>query len=52
MDRVTLVLEAKEFEYVLNVLAQRPYAEVTNLINNLAQQANVKKQEPETPPQG
>jgi hypothetical protein len=33
----------KEFEYVLNVLAQRPFAEVNALLQKLVNQANMTK---------
>ena len=37
---VTLNLEPKEFEYLMNVLVQRPFIEVQALVQKLVQQAN------------
>jgi len=39
-DNVRLNLPRQTFEYVLNVLAQRPYAEVAQIIAELAKQAS------------
>jgi hypothetical protein len=50
METVTVTLNVKEFEYVINALAQRPFAEVNALLQNLVQQANQQKAAAETPP--
>lgn len=39
---IDLSLDPKEFEYLINVLAQRPFAEVNGLLQKLVQQANSK----------
>jgi hypothetical protein len=38
---VELHLEAKEFEYIMSVLAQRPFIEVNQLMQKLVAQANM-----------
>jgi hypothetical protein len=40
MDQIVLTLEPREFEYLINVLGTRPFAEVSTLIAKLVQQAN------------
>ena len=40
MNEVILKLDPKEFEYLINVLAQRPFAEVNGLLQKMVQQAN------------
>jgi hypothetical protein len=40
MNEVNLKLDPKEFEYLINVLAQRPFAEVNALLQKMVQQAN------------
>ena len=42
MNEVNLTLDPKEFEYIINVLAQRPFAEVSALLQKIVQQANSK----------
>ena len=37
---LVLTLTAKEFEYVMNVLGQRPFLEVNALMQKLVQQVN------------
>ena len=37
-----LTLEVKEIEYILNVIAQRPYIESAELIQKIQQQAQPK----------
>jgi hypothetical protein len=37
---IALHLNPKEFEYIINVLAQRPFAEVNGLLQKMVQQAN------------
>ena len=44
MNEVKLTLEQKEFEYLMNVLVQRPFIEVQALVQKLVQQANTKPQ--------
>jgi hypothetical protein len=39
VNEVNLKLDPKEFEYIINVLAQRPFAEVNALLQKLVQQA-------------
>jgi len=36
---MTLNLTQQQFDYVVQVLAQRPYAEVAELMNSIGQQA-------------
>ena len=40
MNEVALKLDPKEFEYIINILAQRPFGEVNNLLQKMVQQAN------------
>lgn len=40
MNGVNLTLTQQEFEYLMNVLGQRPFLEVQALISKLVQQAN------------
>jgi hypothetical protein len=40
VNGVTLDLTQQEFEYLMNVLGQRPFLEVQGLIQKLVQQAN------------
>lgn len=40
MNEVNLKLDPKEFEYLMNVLIQRPFVEVNALVQKLVQQAN------------
>ena len=40
MNEVNLTLDQKEFEYLMNVLIQRPFIEVQALVQKLVQQAN------------
>lgn len=39
MDNLVIRFTPQEFEYVLQALAQRPFAEVNGLLQNLVQQA-------------
>lgn len=39
---ITWTVTAQEADVIMNALAQRPFAEVTNLIQKLLQQANPK----------
>ena len=45
MNEVNLKLDVKEFDYLINVLAQRPFAEVNALLQKLVAQAQA-AQEP------
>jgi hypothetical protein len=40
VNEINLKLDPKEFEYLINVLAQRPFAEVNGLLQKMVQQAN------------
>ena len=37
-DRIPLALQPKHLDYIANVLASRPWAEVNELLNDLQQQ--------------
>ena len=39
---ITWTIEPKEADYIMQVLMQRPFAEVQELINKLVKQANSK----------
>jgi hypothetical protein len=41
---ITWTLSEQQADTVLNALAQRPFAEVTNLIQELLKQANAQRQ--------
>ena len=41
-NMITWTLEPKEADYIMQVLMQRPFAEVQELINKLVKQANSK----------
>lgn len=44
MEKFTIELSNQELEYVLQCLAQRPFAEVNLLLQNIVAQANAQKQ--------
>lgn len=44
MDKLVIHLSAQELDYVLQCLAQRPFAEVNLLLQNIVAQANEQKQ--------
>lgn len=41
MDSITLVFDAKTLDYIANVLSQRPYAEVAQVLQNIANQVKL-----------
>lgn len=43
---MTLDLDPKEIEFIVNVLAQRPFAEVAQLIDKIVSQAKAQPQPP------
>jgi len=44
---IHLTLDQRRFDYIVNVLAQRPYAEVAETLQNLAQQAQASQMPPQ-----
>lgn len=40
---------AKTLDYVINVLAQRPFAEVQSILNDIGQQVNAQQQAQQNP---
>lgn len=49
-QEITITLTASEMDQVGNVLAQRPYGEVANLLAKMQGQINAQQNPPEDPP--
>lgn len=47
MMKITLELDSETVQYVISVLAQRPYAEVAEILGNIGRQFNSQRPAPD-----